>query len=326
MNPVLLASLVFVAPVGDVSPNMRAHADAISAAAGLQVRYTVTPVGGAAQEYRIAFSRPGMARIETPKRIVVSDGETVTVYDRSSNSFTKQPYAQEVVFAEFGAPELGVWSAFFDARVVDMLASTKDLGQRKLRGKQFEAVAVGVDKEGTTTATLYLDSADMMPRIVDFTIAKGASKSSMILDVLEISLDPVEAAAYAYTPPAGAKEVDLASMSAGTWLHDLQAALEVAKATGKLVMVDFMASWCGPCKAMDKEVFQSEKFKSSAGDFVLVKIDVDEQTAVAQRYKVEAMPTVKFLRPDGSVVHEFVGYDRPETVYAEMNKARAKKG
>jgi thiol-disulfide isomerase/thioredoxin len=321
MNLAIVASLVLAAPVGEVSPKLQAHADAMAAAAGLHVRYTVTAVGGATDEYAVTFSRPDKARFETPKRIVVSDGETVTVFDRASNTFTKQPYRRDLMLSEFGSPLLGVWSTFFEPGVLQTLASTKDLGAKKLRGKQFEAVAVTLDKAAESSETIYLDPQDMMPKIVDFDL-KG---QAMVLSVVELSLTPVEASAYAFAPPAGAKEVDLNALKAGEWLHDLDEALKLAKATGKLVMVDFMASWCGPCKLMDKEVFQSAKFKESAGDFVLVKIDVDEQPAIAKKYGVTAMPTVKFLNADGAVVHEFVGYVGPDQVFGELGKARSKK-
>ena len=114
-------------------------------------------------------------------------------------------------------------------------------------------------------------------------------------------------------------------MAAGKWYHDWAEALNIAKATGKVMMVDFYAVWCGPCKSMDAEVFQTEQFKNSTKDFVLVKIDAEKDVALAQKYGIAAYPTVKFIDSNGRVVHEYVGYGGPQMVYDEVAKARSKR-
>lgn len=323
MNTVLIASLVALSPVGDLSPKMKEHAASIAAAPGLSVQYKVTTVGGTSVEYDVKLAKPNLARIEAAGKVWTADGQNVTVYDKASNSYTVEEQKPGAVWAMLDGPETALWGTFFDAKGVENLASSKDLGKKKLRGSEYDAVGVVVDPGATLTATMYLDAADMMPRIVEFTQKTGASSVSKILDVKAISLDAVESSMFAFAPPSGAKKVDIAA-STGVWLHDLDEALKLAGATGKKVIVDFMASWCGPCKLMDAEVFQSERFKQEAKDFVLCKIDVDEQKAVAQRYNIEAMPTVKFLKADGSVVHEFVGYANPDQVFREIATARSK--
>ena len=55
--------------------------------------------------------------------------------------------------------------------------------------------------------------------------------------------------------------------------------------------------------------------------FVFVKINVDKQPAVASQFNVSAIPAIKFMKPDGTVVHEFVGYRDLATYIGEMKKA-----
>jgi len=70
-----------------------------------------------------------------------------------------------------------------------------------------------------------------------------------------------------------------------------------------LVVVDFSATWCMPCK-MIAPVFAEMSEEFSAVKFI--KVDVDEAPEVAQRFKVMSMPTFLFLR-NGEVVGRFSG-------------------
>ena len=71
----------------------------------------------------------------------------------------------------------------------------------------------------------------------------------------------------------------------------------------KLVVVDFTASWCGPCRVIAPAFAEfAKKFRGA----VFLKVDVDEVEKVAAEYSVEAMPTFLFLK-NGEVVDKVVG-------------------
>lgn len=72
----------------------------------------------------------------------------------------------------------------------------------------------------------------------------------------------------------------------------------------KVVLVDFHATWCGPCRMMDPVV--QELKKAYQGKVQVVKVDVDESPELAQHYQVMSIPRFLIFK-DGEVVKAFSG-------------------
>ena len=73
---------------------------------------------------------------------------------------------------------------------------------------------------------------------------------------------------------------------------------------GKLMMVDFWASWCGPCKMLAPVI--DDLAKQYEGKAVVGKVNVDEEQELAIRYGVMSIPTVIFFK-DGKEIDRKVG-------------------
>lgn len=99
------------------------------------------------------------------------------------------------------------------------------------------------------------------------------------------------------------------------WGTDFARAMEVAKASGRPVLVDFSGSdWCGWCIKLDEEVFSQPEFvRYATNAFVMFQADFPQRKAVpeatkrqneelAAQYGVEGFPTVLILAPDGKVL------------------------
>lgn len=71
----------------------------------------------------------------------------------------------------------------------------------------------------------------------------------------------------------------------------------------QLVVVDFWATWCGPCKMIAPKF---EAFSNTYTDAVFIKVDVDEAEAIAEEYEITAMPTFMFFK-NGEKLSSFPG-------------------
>ena len=84
------------------------------------------------------------------------------------------------------------------------------------------------------------------------------------------------------------------------------------------VLVDFWATWCGPCRMIAPIV--EEIANEYAGKVVVAKVDVDEQGELAQRYRIMNIPTLMLFR-QGQLVDKAIGA-RPKAALEQMlNKA-----
>ncbi|OLC15263.1 MAG: thioredoxin [Candidatus Rokubacteria bacterium 13_1_40CM_69_27] len=79
---------------------------------------------------------------------------------------------------------------------------------------------------------------------------------------------------------------------------------EALAANQGLMMVDFWAEWCGPCRAIAPVL--EELARASAGRVTLAKVNVDENPGLAARHGVRSIPTILFVK-DGKVVDQVIG-------------------
>ncbi|MBI5385847.1 MAG: thioredoxin family protein [Verrucomicrobia bacterium] len=103
------------------------------------------------------------------------------------------------------------------------------------------------------------------------------------------------------------------------WLPYSDALVASAKKDGRPVMIDFSASWCEPCRRMERRVFSRLAVVAAAERFVVLKADMSdirsEQVAkLAEQFGVLAYPTVVFLGSDGveRAALRLVGFERAQ--------------
>ncbi len=86
--------------------------------------------------------------------------------------------------------------------------------------------------------------------------------------------------------------------------HVTDANFEETIKNNKVVLIDFWAGWCGPCRALAPTI--SELAREQAGKVLVGKLDVDENPATAERFQVFSIPTMVIFK-DGKEADRLVG-------------------
>jgi thiol:disulfide interchange protein DsbD len=114
------------------------------------------------------------------------------------------------------------------------------------------------------------------------------------------------------------------------WLTDISQGIAEARTQGKPLMVTFGATWCPWCKAMEDSTFSDPQVIRKAAHFVPVRIDVDKQGDIANRYNANArkyngvgIPNVLFMTAEEQRLLHAIGYRAPRAFLAVMDSALA---
>lgn len=102
-----------------------------------------------------------------------------------------------------------------------------------------------------------------------------------------------------------------------------------AKAQKKLVFVDAYATWCAPCKLMDREVFTDKNAAKFFNDnFISYKLNVEKNNGetVKLLYSIDVLPTLLFLDADGNVLKKVENSTTTNMLKSFANEALRKAG
>ena len=320
---------------------------------------------GAPESFELPFvaaaARPGRSRTEMNNpsmgMIVVSDGKTTWTYSQPLNQYTRKAAAAA---SPTGADSNGVMAGpgspiaryFQLARGV---RSARWLRTQTLRnsGRAVECEVVEADYEhpvglqATYSPTVYwIDRTRwIVLRESTFVRVEGADAAghgevaqTTTYDVARINQTPPDSL-FAFRPPPGATEVrsfggdqavDLSGQKAEDFtLNDLAGKpVRLSSLRGKVVMLDFWATWCGPCRIEMPNVQKLHDQFRKKGLVVLgvnygerpeavrpflkqtgysFRILMDREQKVGMRYQVSGIPTLFIIDKGGTIRSHFIG-------------------
>lgn len=111
----------------------------------------------------------------------------------------------------------------------------------------------------------------------------------------------------------------------------IEAGEAMARETGRPILYEFGAEWCGPCKQLEREVFAQQGTAAMiSGNFVPIRV-TDRQredgrnppdvARLQARYQVQAFPTLVVVRPDSSIATRIEGYAGKQQVMTQLMQA-----
>jgi thiol-disulfide isomerase/thioredoxin len=92
------------------------------------------------------------------------------------------------------------------------------------------------------------------------------------------------------------------------WHKDFKKAQELARSTGKPMLLDFVADWCEPCKEMGRTFWPKPEIVELSKKFVCVSMAYDDRGPEISRYRVNSIPAVVFTDPWGNLLTARFGF------------------
>ena len=137
-------------------------------------------------------------------------------------------------------------------------------------------------------AAVWIRSSGAIPNVIPDSMSTLAIES------------PKPEASQAIMPAS--EEADSNAEADVTWLRDYDDAIAEARTVKRPVLIDFAASWCVPCRMMDKHVWpESAVQQALRNDVVPLRLDMDAANtkALVDKFDVEFVPTILLVDADG---------------------------
>ena len=139
---------------------------------------------------------------------------------------------------------------------------------------------------------------------------------SIMLRIRGLGYKPEKAAEGPGEPRAGTHDP-------GTVPIPVADALTRAQKTNRLTLIEFYASWCSPCKVLERTVLGDPRVRDVLGKYEFVKVDTDQHVRPSDYFNVVGLPTLIVLDPGGTEVYRHEGMVEAEELARRLGQLAA---
>lgn len=104
------------------------------------------------------------------------------------------------------------------------------------------------------------------------------------------------------------------------WQNSYKDSKKLALATNKLILVDFWATWCGPCKRMESETWSKDEVKILLENYIPLKIDIDQSKNLFNKLGLRSIPYIYILDGNGVPLFSISSYQRKSQIIKLLKK------
>jgi peroxiredoxin/outer membrane lipoprotein-sorting protein len=278
----------------------------------------------------------------------ISDGTTFTTYNVQQKTYTQQPVPEDKPLAGGHLNFAGFAAIAMEPQFGQILEGFAERSFNKVQAKGTQKVGtipcrvVELTGEGGTM-TLFLGQKDGLVYKMVYKMSDGDTYEELVT-ALQLNT-PVQKTAFAFKPPADAKKVEpgqQAERDDTTSLKGQEAPnftltdtegneVSLSSLRGKVVFLDFWATWCPPCRqSLPHTQALSQHEKAKSGELVVLAVNAREQLDTVKRfiqdnsysfrvlmdkegtvlnaYKVQGIPTFVLIDREGKVAWVQVGF------------------
>jgi mono/diheme cytochrome c family protein len=170
-------------------------------AKSLQVTYNVR-ISGAKTDYTLVYSKPNMLLVESPDRLIETDGKTFWEYNKTTKTYSETPVTPEMFAKKAQSDEILAWASFFTEDFVKAMANLGGGTSRVLKGQQVTEVTFTLGTSSPRQVTMYVD--DKLGIARGFAMKTPGGDLLAMADKIEIGAEPLAVEKFAFTAPSGA--------------------------------------------------------------------------------------------------------------------------
>lgn len=208
------ALLLAVAPFGVyglVQGGFESHATKLQAAKSLTLTLTTSVIGGKTEDAWVTLSKPNLIKIDTSGQLVTTDGKMIWVYDKAGKTYEESQVGSGSAADTWLKDNAWVYTAFFNEKFGDEIASATKGGSRKLRN-------VAVTDWNVTRkdkAMLQVQMDDQLGVARGFRMTKEKAEVFVFAKELKIGESAISESEFAFAPPAGVTKKEAGAPAGG---------------------------------------------------------------------------------------------------------------